>query len=219
MKVLIFGASGLTGSTLIPLLLADASVREVVLFVRKIDSRLSSPKLKQIVVDFDKLSDYADEIRGDVVFNCLGTTLAKAGSQAAQQRIDRDYPIAIAQLAAANGVGCFVSISSVGADATSGNFYLRTKGEMEAGVAAAMGKKAYALRPSMLVGNRHEFRLGEKIGIYAMKLADPLLGGTWRKYRSMPILSLAKAALAIAKGKLPTSAAPEFDEIMALSAL
>ncbi len=216
MKAIVFGASGLTGEALTAQLLADNSVNEVIVFVRR-TSGASHAKLTEIVIDFDKISDSAAAIKGDVVFNCLGTTLAKAGSQAAQQRIDRDYPIAIAQIAAQNNVPLMVSVSSVGTS-DSGNFYLRTKAEMEAGVTAAMrAERCIFMRPSMLMGDRKEFRLGEKIGIYAMYGIDYLLFGSLRKYRSMPIPALAKAMINTAKGVKSTINTPEFDEIMRLA--
>ncbi len=216
MKAVIFGASGLTGAALTAQVLAESSVNEVVVFLRRA-SGMRHAKLTEIIIDFDKMQEHAAQINGDVVFNCLGTTLAKAGSQAAQQRIDRDYPIAVAQIAAANGVPLMVSVSSVGTS-ESGNFYLKTKAEMEAGVVAAMGaNRSVFMRPSMLMGDRKEFRLGEKIGIYAMYGIDYVLLGGLRKYRSMPINALAKAMINVAKGKTPTTNTPEFDEIMRLA--
>ncbi len=216
MKIILFGASGLTGAALTTQALADPTITEVVVFVRRASGE-SHAKLTEVVIDFDKMQDYANLIKGDVVFNCLGTTLAKAGSKAAQQRIDRDYPIVIAQIAAANHVPLMVSVSSVGTS-DSGNFYLKTKAEMEAGVVAAMGvERCVFLRPSMLVGDRKEFRLGELIGIYAMYGIDYLLLGGLRKYRSMPIPALAKAMLNLAKGKKSNTNTPEFDEIMRLA--
>jgi uncharacterized protein YbjT (DUF2867 family) len=218
MKAIVFGASGLTGEALTAQLLADPSVSEVVVFLRRASGE-SHAKRAEIVIDFDKISDYTAQIKGDVVFNCLGTTLAKAGSQAAQQRIDRDYPIAIAQAAAQNGVPLMVSVSSVGT-ADSGNFYLKTKAEMEAGVCAALGEsRCIFMRPSMLMGDRKEFRLGEKIGIFAMYGVDYLLLGGLRKYRSMPITDLAKAMIKVAKGAKANTNTPEFDEIMRLANL
>jgi putative NADH-flavin reductase len=232
MKVLIFGASGLTGEALSQIALQDKSVTEVVHFVRRATAP-NTPKLTEIVVDFNQLEHYAAAIKGDVVFNCLGTTLAKAGTKAAQQVIDRDYPIAIARIAAQNGIPLMISVSSVGTTAadTNSNFYLQTKGEMENGIVAAYtaftpnntgentAAHCFFMRPSFLVGKRKEFRLGERVGLYVMLGADYLLFGSLRKYRSMPIEHLAQAMLHLAKGAQSNTTTPEFDEIMRLAAL
>ena len=216
MKALIFGATGLTGNALCQQLLSDAACTEVVSFVRKATG-LQHAKLREIVVDYDRLAQHTHEMTGEVVFNCLGTTLAKAGSQAAQQIIDRDYPIAIAHLAAAQKVPLMVSVSSVGTTPDAGNFYLKTKAEMEAGVVAAIGaQNAFFMRPSFLVGNRKELRIGERIGLFAMLGADLLLVGGLGKYHSIKVTDLAKAMIAIAKGKRPATNAPEYAEIMGL---
>lgn len=214
MKVLVFGATGLTGAALTEGLLHDSATTEVVIFVRR-TTHIRHPKLSEIIVDFDHLEQHAAAIQGDVVFNCLGTTLAKAGSQQAQQTIDRDYPIAIARLAAKNKVALMISVSSVGTT-PKGNFYLKTKAEMEAGITAALGAdRCVFMRPSFLVGHRKELRIGERIGLYAMRVIDHILVGSSSKYHSIKIEDLAKAMISIAKGA-KSSPTPEYDEIMQL---
>jgi uncharacterized protein YbjT (DUF2867 family) len=216
MKALIFGATGLTGEALCQQLLIDADCTVVVSFVRKATG-LQHPKYREIIANYDRLADHTAEIAGDVVFNCLGTTLAKVGSQAAQQVIDRDYPIAIAHLAAANKVPLMVSVSSVGTTPDTSNFYLKTKAEMEAGVVAAIGvQNTFFMRPSFLVGNRKELRIGERIGLFAMYGVDLVLLGGLRKYHSIQVADLAKAMIQIAKGNRPATQTPEYDEMMRL---
>ena len=192
----IFGATGLVGGHLLDLCLQHPNVAQVKVFVRK-PMDLQHPKLLQITTDFAGLEQVRAQISGDVVFNCLGTTISQAGSQAAQYAIDCEYPVKVAQLAAANGVPCMVSVSSVGASAT-GNFYLKTKADMESGVQKAIGEKAYFMRPSFILGNRKAFRLGEKIGIVLMMGINPLLLGGLRKYRSIHAEKIAKAMLQVA---------------------
>jgi uncharacterized protein YbjT (DUF2867 family) len=213
MKVIIFGATGLIGSYLTDICLNDSSVTEVVVFVRKPTGR-NNMKLKEVVLNFEQLTDNQQYIKGEVVFNCLGTTLKQAGSQAAQAVIDRDYPIQIAQIAAKNAIPLMVSVSSVGSDVSASNFYLKTKGEMEAGVSAAIGKGAYFLQPSILTGDRKEFRLGEKIGIFAMNFFDLLMFGGLKKYHSIHGKNVAKAMLNLAKKGKTNSQVLHYEEIM-----
>ncbi len=191
---LLFGATGLTGSALLNELLKEDKISLVKIFVRK-PTGIAHPKLQEIILDFDKM-DKAEEIKGDYLFSCLGTTLKKAGSKEVQQKIDRDYPVRIAQIAAKNGVGKYLAVSSVGADAQSGNFYLRTKGEMENGVIEAMTKdKTRIFRPSFLLGDRKESRIGEKIGIALAKFLNPLIISVFRKYKGIEVTQLSKSML------------------------
>jgi uncharacterized protein YbjT (DUF2867 family) len=138
------------------------------------------------------------EIKGDMLFNALGTTIKQAGSQEEQQRIDRDLPVIFARIASENGTKLMLNISSVGANLKSG-FYLRTKAEMENGTQKFFPGKTFHFRPGFLVGKRKEFRLAEKIAFGFMKILDPVLTGTSKKYRSMPVDKLAKAMVGLSK--------------------
>jgi uncharacterized protein YbjT (DUF2867 family) len=211
---LLFGASGLSGSALLDALIADDRYSEVKIFIRQ-PIASTHPKVRIVITDFNHLESVAHDIKGDVVFSCLGTTLSKAGSQSAQQLIDRDYPIAIAKLAAANGVRQFVGVSSVGTNATTTNFYLKTKFEMEVGVSVYFDKRAIFMRPSFLLGQRKEMRLGEKVGIVLARLFSPLLLGSFKKYRGMPVTILAKA-MANSIFTTVNNATPEYEAILSL---
>jgi uncharacterized protein YbjT (DUF2867 family) len=215
MKVNIFGATGLVGNLLLQETLQNDAIESVKIFVRK-PIAVQHIKLHQIHTTADALDQLAHEITGDVVFNCLGTTIKQAGSQAAQYAIDCEYPAKAAALAAANGVPCMINVSSVGAS-ENGNFYLKTKADMEQKVAAAIGEKAYFLRPSFILGDRGVFRLGEKIGIYLMVLINPLLMGGLRKYRSIQAINIAKAMLKLALNQPEGPKVLHFDEILALA--
>jgi uncharacterized protein YbjT (DUF2867 family) len=214
MQVNIFGATGLIGNLLLQACLQSEVIKSVKIFVRK-PIATQHAKLHQVVTTADTLGQHAHEITGDVVFNCLGTTIKQAGSQAAQYAIDCEYPAKAASLSAANGVSCMINVSSVGASKT-GNFYLKTKADMEQKVSAAIGEKAYFLRPSFLLGDRGEVRLGEKIGIYLMVLINPFLIGGLRKYRSIQAQSVAKAMLKLALSQPDEPKILHFDEIMDL---
>jgi uncharacterized protein YbjT (DUF2867 family) len=214
MKVIIFGASGLIGNELLNICLNNNAISHIKIVVRK-KLAMQHDKLEQIVADYMSIDQHASLLQGDVLFNCLGTTIRQAGSQAAQYQIDCEYPVKAAQLTAANGVGCCVNVSSVGSS-ESGNFYLRTKAAMEKGVTAAFGTNAYFLRPSFLTGQRKTFRLGEKLGIAVFALLNFLLLGSFRKYRSINAWHVAKAMLSIAMAK-PGEQVFHYDEIMKMA--
>jgi uncharacterized protein YbjT (DUF2867 family) len=212
---LVFGATGLSGTALIEVLVNDKRYSHIKIFNRK-PSVYLSPKVEEIIIDFNHLDLIADQLKGDVVFSCLGTTLSKSGSKAAQQVIDRDYPIAIAKLAAQNKVQQYIAVSSVGTNASTNNFYLKTKFEMEVGVKQYFNDKAVFMRPSFLLGNRKEMRLGEKIGIVMGKLFSFFLIGSMKKYRGMHVQILAKALVNAPFLEIENKY-PEFEMIMVLS--
>ena len=193
MKAIIIGATGLTGGKILKLLIEHPAVDEVRSFQRS-DSVYNHPKLKVFKTDMTDIKNLKEHITGDVLFNAMGTTIKKAGSKSEQQRIDRDIPVAFAEIASQNGVKLMLNISSIGAS-LNGGFYLRTKAEMEERTSEAMGGRAIHFRPSLLLGKRRgtDFRLAEQISSAVMKLISPILIGKMSKYRGMNTDILAKA--------------------------
>ena len=171
MKAIVIGATGLVGNLILKEVLNDNDFSEVRIFVRR-PTGIINPKLKEIVSPMKDIVTLSSEIQGDVLFNALGTTIKKAGSQKEQQRVDRDLPIAFAKIASENGVKIMLNVSSVGAS-MKGGFYLKTKAEMENGTEKFFPETAFHFRPGFLVGNRKEFRLVEKIAFGVMKVIDP----------------------------------------------
>lgn len=194
---LVFGATGQTGELLTDLLLADVRYENILLFVRKPKGKVH-PKLKEIHNPLTNITEIAPQITGGDVFCCLGTTIAKAGSQTAFKQVDYDLPVAIANAAAANGVKTMVTITAVGSDAQSRNFYLRTKGEAERDIAKAGIENTVFVRPSMLLGARKEFRLGEMMGKALVYLINPLMVGGLKHYKGIHSQTVAKAMIALA---------------------
>src|SRR5664280_2472713 len=131
MKAIVIGATGLVGNLILKEVLSDNNFSEVRIFVRK-PTGIINPKLKEIVSPMTDIISLSSEIQGDVLFNALGTTIKKAGSQKEQQRIDRDLPVAFAKIASEKGVRIMLNVSSIGAS-LKGGFYLKTKAEMENG--------------------------------------------------------------------------------------
>ena len=212
MKAIIIGATGLVGNLILQEVLSDNDFSEVRIFVRK-SVGIINPKLKEFVSPMKEIDSLSSDIQGDVLFNALGTTIKQAGSQAEQQRIDRDLPIAFARIAAANGVKAMLNVSSVGAN-LNGGFYLKTKAEMESGTEQYFHEKAFYFRPGFLVGKRKEFRLVEKIASGGVKIIDPILTGSYKKFRSMPVDKLAKAMVSLSKNYSGKPGILHYTEIM-----
>ena len=188
MKALIIGATGATGKDLVTLLLNDNAYTEVHCFVRK-PLALTHPKLHAHVVDFETPEAWADLVRGDVAFSCLGTTLAIAGSKEAQWRVDYDYQYAFAQQCKANGVPTFVLVSAAGATAQSKLFYNRMKGQLEDPVKALDFSCLLIFQPSVLIRSNSD-RSGENFTVKAFKFLNKL--GILKRYRPMPTEVLAE---------------------------
>jgi uncharacterized protein YbjT (DUF2867 family) len=212
MKVILIGATGLVGNLILREILDDDHFTEVRVFVRK-PTGLTNPKVVEIVNPMTDIDGLAQDIKGDVLFNAMGTTLKKAGSKAEQQRIDRDLPVAFARIASGNGARLMLNVSSVGAN-MKGNFYLRTKAEMEKGTEEYFHENVFHFRPGLLDGKRKEFRIAEKVASVIMKMIDPLLTGTSKKYRSMPVEKLARAMVNLSKNPAGREHILHYPEIM-----
>lgn len=193
-KVIVAGATGLVGSLLLELLLHHPDVYEILVLSRK-QLPIQNQKLKQLVIDFDRLEEYQAEINGDVIFCCLGTTRKKTPDLKIYRKIDHDYPVELAKIGAKNSIQQFHLISSLGAHANSFAFYTKIKGETERDVKAIHLPSTYIYQPSFLVGNRSEKRFGERFGMNLFKLINPFLIGRLKKYRSISAQIVAKAML------------------------
>jgi uncharacterized protein YbjT (DUF2867 family) len=203
-NVLIIGATGLVGSELLQQCCKDVTIGEVHVLTRS-EIKFSNRKLiihKFDFEDFDSLSSIFSKI--DIVFCCIGTTMKKAGSKEAFRRVDFEIPVTIAKIAKTSGVDRFIAISSVGADANTSNFYLKTKGEMEAEILKLNFLKVALLRPSFLTGKRNEFRIGEKIALFFMFLFQFLFFGRLAKYKPIEASVVANAMLKISSSATNT---------------
>lgn len=190
--VLIVGATGLVGRAVLRLALADASINRVVAPTRR-PLGLQHGKLVNPVVDFDALPVDAEWWRVDAVVCALGTTIKKAGSQAAFRKVDHEYPMAVARLARAAGALAFAFTSSMGANAKSRTFYLRTKGETERDLAGLGFSSLTVVRPSLIGGERDERRWGESLGLKMFAALGPMLP---RRFRIVPAEQIAAILLA-----------------------
>jgi uncharacterized protein YbjT (DUF2867 family) len=197
----VFGATGLVGKELLDELCASKDFNKVIAVTRKKLS-ISNQKIEQFQIDdFSNLMDLKEKLKAGVFFCCIGTTIKTAGSQEAFTRVDLEIPVGIAQLAENLSVPVMVVISSMGASSASSNFYLRTKGVMEKTVREAFSGKLRFVRPSLLMGNREEYRFGEKIAAGFMKAFGWLFVGPLKKYRGISALNVARAMIKISHFK------------------
>lgn len=196
-KAIIVGSTGLIGSYLLDYVLQSEQFVSVTAFVRN-PLIAKNKKLTYFETDFKKLDQLSTEINGDCLFICIGSTMAKAGSKEAFLKIDYDIPVDIAAIAIKNGVQHCIVVSSLGADANSGNFYLHTKGKMEQAIEKLGFKTIVFMRPSILFGARNEFRPGELVGKLFMKIFGPLFLGPLKKYKGIDAKTVAKAMLVAA---------------------
>ena len=194
---LVIGSSGLIGSHLVIQLLSNPHFEKVIVFNRR-PCLLLHPKIEEHLLDFNDLKAIEPYVKGDVMFCTMGTTIKKAGSKEAFRLVDVVYPEQFAEMALHNQVKQFLIISSLGADLHSNNFYLKTKGEIETFLQNSTFKSVSILRPSLLLGDRKEFRLGEKIASYVLPVLSLFLIGPFRKYRAIEAKTVAKAMLEIA---------------------
>lgn len=201
MKALIIGATGATGKDLINVLLQDNSYTAVVIFVRR-PTGLSHPKLTEVLTDFDNPGNVAEQISGNVLFCCLGTTLKAAGSKDRQRHIDYEIPLQFTTLAKANRVHSIVLLSAYGASSSSRIFYSMIKGRLEEGIEALNFEQLIIFRPGLLL-RKDTDRLGERLSAGVLKFLNSL--GLIRKFKPLPTSllaeKLAKAPKAFGPGK------------------
>jgi uncharacterized protein YbjT (DUF2867 family) len=195
---LLAGATGLVGRECLRLLSHDDDVSEVRALVRRpLPPASVGPRVRECRTDFDQLHAHPDWFKVDWVFCALGSTMRQAGSRAAFRRVDYEYPIAIAMAALERGAQHFLLVSAAGANARSGIFYNRVKGELEDAIRELGYSSVTIARPSLLLGERHEFRFGEELA----KRLSWAIPPRWRPVHAAQVASaLVRAAHAPARG-------------------
>ena len=198
---LLFGSSGLIGGHLTKQLIENSSYSKVKLFVRS-DPKISDPKIEVIKTDFNNLQNHKDEITGDDCFFCIGTTKQNAPDKDEYRRIEYNIPVEIAKIAKSNSIKSFLYVSSGFADPKSSGAYLKNKGDVEEELKSLNFLKLGIMRPSFLIGDRKEKRIGEKIGIFIFKLISPFFLGPLKKMKPIHSEKVAKAMIKIANENL-----------------
>jgi uncharacterized protein YbjT (DUF2867 family) len=204
-NALIAGATGLVGNQLLELLLSDPAYSNVVILVRK-PIPIDHLKLIQIQVDFDQIDSLSLPVVVQDVFCALGSTIRTAGSREAFRKVDHDYVVGLGKICEKNNISKYLVVSAMGADVSSRIFYNRVKGEMEKALQQLDIPAIFVFRPSLLMGKRKEFRLGEQFAQVLMGGLGFLFIGGLKKYK--PILArtvataMIKAALGTKEGRL-----------------
>ena len=189
---LIAGATGLVGGECLRLLLDDARYSTVTIVTRRpLGAAARHPKVREVVVDFDRLDAVRADLRAEHVFCALGTTIRKAGSKVKFRAVDFEYPRRFAQLALTNGARHFSLVSALGASTSSAFFYSRVKGELEDSLRAMGWPSLCFVRPSVIAGTRQESRPAERISGHLLRFAP-------RAWRPVPATQIAAAMIATA---------------------
>ncbi len=196
---LIFGSSGLVGGQLLNKLIQNNNYNKIKVFVRS-DPQIKDVKLEIIKTDFNNLENHRDDIKGDDCFYCIGTTKQISPDKNEYRRVELDVPKQVAQIAKSNLVNSFVFVSSGYADPNSSGDYLKFKGLVEEELKKLNFSKLGIMRPSFLIGNRKEKRVGEKIGIFLFKILSPLFLGPLKKMKPIHSEKVAKAMIKISSG-------------------
>ena len=196
---LVFGSSGLIGGHLLNELIKNDNYSKIKLFVRS-DHGSNDSKTEIIKTDFNNLENHKEDIKGDDCFFCIGTTKQNSPDKNDYKRVELDVPKKIAQIAKSNLVNSFVFVSSGYADSNSSGDYLKFKGLVEEELKRLSFSKLGILRPSFLMGDRKEKRVGEKVGIFIFKLLSPLFLGPLKKMKPIHSKKVAKAMIKITNG-------------------
>ena len=196
---LLFGSSGLIGGQLLNNLIQNNDYNKIKIFVRS-EPEIKDSKIEIIKTDFNNLRNYVEDIKGDDCFFCIGTTKQNSPDKDEYRRVELDLPKQIAQITKSNSVNSFVFVSSGYADPNSSGDYLKFKGLVEEKLKRLSFNKLGIMRPSFLIGNRKEKRLGEKLGIFVFKLLSPLFLGPLKKMKPIQSEKVAKAMIKISNG-------------------
>lgn len=223
-SVVLAGASGLVGGLVLARLLSDPAGPVVMAPVRRPLGN-ATPRLPDLL---SNLADPAVDVElalrmreagppPDAFLCCLGTTIRKAGSQEAFLAVDRDLVLRLAAMARSAGARQAILVSSVGASAQSGNFYLRVKGETERALVDLGFARVDLLRPGLLLGERSESRPAESLGRALAPLTNRLMPGGLRRYRAIPAQTVAAAAVALLGSGPDGRFVHEYDALVALA--
>ncbi|HMV09726.1 MAG TPA: oxidoreductase [Cyclobacteriaceae bacterium] len=192
---LVAGSTGLIGNQLIDLLLSD-NYYDVVKAISRTPLEKKHTKLENIVLDFDRMAEYAGQLNADDVFCCLGTTIKKVKTKEKFRQVDFVYPLELAKLSKANGAKQYLLVSALGADKKSSIFYNQVKGEVEEAIGDVGFTTYHIFRPSLLMGDRQENRSGEEAGKVFFKYLGFLVP---KKYKGIDSIKVARAMQAFAK--------------------
>ena len=198
---LVFGSSGLIGQHLLNQLIKNENYNKIKIFVRS-KPEINDPKIEIIKTDYSNLQNHKEDIKGDDCFFCIGTTKKNSPDKNEYRRVELHIPKEIAKIAKANSLNSFVFVSSGYADSKSSGYYLKFKGEVEEELKRLKFPKLGIMRPSFLLGDRKEKRIGEKIGIFVFNLLSPLFLGPLKKMKPIHSEIVARSMIKFANEDL-----------------
>ena len=207
----IIGSTGLIGSLLIKKLVQEGSFTQIIAIVRRKptdEAVFDNPRVRVLTFDFKNWGDLEMQVSSfsgtssSNFFCCLGTTISQAGSESAFKTVDFEHVVNFARLAKSCRAQQLLVVSALGASKNSNVFYNRTKGEMEEAVEKVFAGKLHFLRPSLLLGDRADFRFGERLAILLEPVYSPLLIGSLKKYRPVKASRVAEVMVLLSTGKL-----------------
>lgn len=194
-KALIVGATGATGKELVKQLCDNENYEMITVLHYRETDQFTNKKIVVKIQSFDSIMDFRLE-NVDDVFCCIGTTIKKAGSREEFKKVDKDYVVKLAKWAKIDDVQSFHVISYLGADKDSSIFYNRVKGEMEAALIDINLNSLYIYHPPLLIADRDEFRLGERVGAALFSVFRPFMLGGLKKHRPLNVKKLAASMIA-----------------------
>ena len=197
---LVFGSSGLIGGHLLNQLIQNNNYNKIKLFVRS-DPEINDLKVEIIKTDFNNLQNHKEDIKGDDCFFCIGTTKQNSPNKHEYQKVELEIPKEIATIAKSNLVNSFIFVSALYANSKSSGDYVRFKGLVEEELKRLNFSKLGIMRPSFLMGNRKEKRVGEKIGIFLFKMLSPLFLGPLKKMKPILAENVAKSMIKVSNGE------------------
>jgi uncharacterized protein YbjT (DUF2867 family) len=213
-RIALVGATGLIGMSLIRLAVNRPDIRIIGISRREVPLPPGA-RMEVLVAEPAGWGDAIAAANADVLVCALGTTWKKAGKdEAAFRAVDQDLVLACGKAAKAAGVRQMIMVSSVGADPLARNFYLRVKGETEQALGKLGITRLDVLRPGLLRGPREELRPAEKLGMVASPIADLLMHGAYRKFRSIRAETIAQAIVGLTREKMAGRFVFEHDAIL-----
>jgi uncharacterized protein YbjT (DUF2867 family) len=201
-NAIIAGVTGLVGNLCLEKLHAKQLYNKITAVTRK-TLRPSILGVENVVINFDEIEKYSNQLTGDHAFCALGTTIHKAGSKEAFRKVDFEYALRFANIAKQNGAQKFILVSAIGADANSNIFYSKVKGELESELEKLGFDSLIIMQPSLLLGDRKELRAGEIIGKGLSLVTNFALWGPLEKYKAIEAETVAESMIHYASAPTP----------------
>ncbi|WP_421872380.1 oxidoreductase [Marinoscillum sp.] len=197
---LVIGCTGLVGRELVNVFL-DTTYYSTIKLVTRRSLNLNNDRIEEIILeDFDQMEGIKDQLNANDYFCCLGTTMKIAGSKENFKKVDLDYPLQLAKIASqSSGFRQYLVVTSAGAGSGSPLFYNQVKGELEDELRRMKLSGLMIFRPSLLIGDRKEFRLGEEIAKGLSAVLSFFMVGLKRRLWSIKASDVAKSMFMIAR--------------------